>query len=450
MMARWKRSGNALLAAMLVVVAALGSLGLPPAEASAASAAKVWGDVGNPPIMATGSNAKLATVEGILHTFYMNEDTGLPMLQRYAGNGWETAGAPVPVDSWMDAVSLAVGAEGDLFMAYMDGDNEQKATMRKLVGGSWEAVGDPGFTDSSAFSMKMTIAANGTPYVAYRDRINSDFKASVKTYDGADWNIVGTQGFGSPYTSQITVAASTYGTPYVAYADYVSNNTTLMVYEGSDWEPVGQQLAGYDAALVINGTTPYVAYADGASGYRSTVKYYNGSDWVTVGDAGFSVGRVSKLSLAIDGDVLYVAYTEEEQDDHIATVMAYDGVAWAAVGNDRFPVHEYSDLAVEVADGVPYVAFTEKYSGKVKVQTLQLNPPVLSPPATGLIAGQELVLTFPDDATWRSALTSVKADGAELVPGADYTIGAGAITIEAGVMRSGLVTIAVAADGYAV
>jgi hypothetical protein len=93
----------------------------------------------------------------------------------------------------------------------------------------------------------------------------------------------------------------------VAYEDYVnSNKATVMKYNGSNWITVGS--AGFSAdraiytSLAIDGTcTPYVAYADAGNGYQATVMRCKGGSWVTVGSAGFSTNNPNSISLAIDG-----------------------------------------------------------------------------------------------------------------------------------------------------
>ena len=105
------------------------------------------------------------------------------------------------------------------------------------------------------------------------------------------------------------------------------------------WNIVGQP--GFSAttasftSLAFNGSTPYVAYQDGAVAGKLTVKKFDGANWVTVGTAGFSAGIAGYISLAFDGSIPYVAYRDGGNNNK-ATVMKFDGANWVTVGTAGF------------------------------------------------------------------------------------------------------------------
>src|SRR5688572_19207678 len=72
------------------------------------------------------------------------------------------------------------------------------------------------------------------------------------------------------------------------------------------WQQIGENgLAAsnaLDQSLAFDSEgTPYIAYQDKAKNYRATVKKFDGSNWITVGEAGFSTGYVKSVSLVMDG-----------------------------------------------------------------------------------------------------------------------------------------------------
>ena len=105
-----------------------------------------------------------------------------------------------------------------------------------------------------------------------------------------------------------------------------------MKFNGTNWVYVGN--AGFSegetdlTSLAFNPSgQPYVAYSDWANGYKATVMKFDGTNWVNVGNAGFSAGSTCCESLGFNpsnGDP-YVAY-RDDADSGKATVMTYDSV----------------------------------------------------------------------------------------------------------------------------
>ena len=63
---------------------------------------------------------------------------------------------------------------------------------------------------------------------------------------------------------------------------------------------------------------------------------FDGTNWVNVGNAGFSAGEAGWSSLAFSSSGQpYVAYTDYGNSDK-ATVMTFDGTNWVNVGNAGF------------------------------------------------------------------------------------------------------------------
>ena len=159
------------------------------------------------------------------------------------------------------------------------------------------------------------------------------------------------------------------GTLYAANATFGMGSSDVTLYaKWATWKQVGAARftpgeADYASFKIAPDDTPYIAFRDGAAGYRASVmKYANGS-WAYVGTQGFSKGKVSYTSLAIDASgTPYVAYSDEANGSKVS-VMKYSGGIWTQVGTDGFSAGQtyFNSLAIDPS-GTPYVAYSDGVS----------------------------------------------------------------------------------------
>jgi len=190
------------------------------------------------------------------------------------------------------------------------------------------------------------------------------FATSMATLSSQTWQNVGTAFAGEVwYTS---LAFSPGGEPYVAYADAANSwETTVMKFDGTAWVNVGtpgfsEYAPAYICLAFSPDGEPYVAYSDGGWQGRATLMKFDGTAWVYVGMPGFSEWDVANTSLAFspDGEP-YVAYWDGASEGR-ATVMKFDGTVWATVGTAGFSAGatDFTSLAFS-PDGEPYVAYSD-------------------------------------------------------------------------------------------
>jgi hypothetical protein len=110
-----------------------------------------------------------------------------------------------------------------------------------------------------------------------------------------------------------------------------SLKATVMKFDGTNWMNVGNtgfsaDEAWYTSLAFSPSGQPYVAYEDMSISGKATVMKFNGTNWVNVGFVGFSKGQVWFPSVAFSpSGQPYVAYTDFG-NDFKATVMKYDSV----------------------------------------------------------------------------------------------------------------------------
>jgi hypothetical protein len=102
--------------------------------------------------------------------------------------------------------------------------------------------------------------------------------------------------------------------------------------------------------------TPYVGYADAGVGRKTVVKKYDGSQWVTVGQAGFSEGPTTTHGLDFhpSTEEPYIAYADSVHDWG-AVVQKYEG-------DSGVSIRERETLASQVE------VFPNPGSGEFRVQ----------------------------------------------------------------------------------
>ena len=280
-----------------------------------------------------------------------------------------------------DWTSLAMHpTTGAPYVAYMDGGNSQKATVRTFDGSAWSTVGSAGFSAGQATYTSLALhPTTGAPYVAYSDYANAQ-KVTVMTFDdGGDWMSVGNVGFSAGRADYISLALHpTTGVPYVAYIDYgTSTRPTVMTFNVSTvWSTVGT--AGFSpgigiytsgmaqyTSLALHPTTgvPYVAYYDNSIQQIRVVTFDGSTNWNTVGSAGFSDWIAAYISLALHPTTYapWVAY-RDVANSYRATVKTFNGSAWSTVGSAGFSGGgdvTYTSLALHPTTGAPYVAYSE-------------------------------------------------------------------------------------------
>ncbi len=283
---------------------------------------------------------------------------------------WENVGQAGFSAGKAEYISLAFSfVNNQPYVAYRDEANSSKATVMRFDGTQWVTVGSAGFSADQADYISIAFnPATNQPYVAYMDYANSS-KATVMRFDGTQWVTVGSAGFSLGQSFQLNFAFNpSTNQPYVAYTDYGnSGSITVMKFDDSQWVTVGSErfssnsISGINFAFNPSTNQPHVAYIDSANSFKATVMKFDGSQWVTVGQAGFSSGTADSLRLAFNPIDMqpYLAYMMDYTNSYKATVMRFDGSQWVTVGSAGFSSNGVRNLnfAFNHATNQPYVIY---------------------------------------------------------------------------------------------
>lgn len=308
---------------------------------------------------------------GVPYVFYSDAPDGHGTVMKYNGNNWVLVGFAQFTASAAFSPSIAINSAGTPYVAYGDYGNGLKLTVMKFDGNNWVAVGTVGFSASIAQWVSLAIDGNDIPYVAYQD--GAPGGVTVQKFNGSNWTIVGNPSF-TTTAEYVTIAIGPGNIPYVEYAaDAGLSTPTLSKFNGSSWVRVGGNFAGdhfsYYPCLALDASgTPYITFQDNnsTSFHAATCMKFDGTDWVVVGDPGFSGGDItaissyqssrSSLSIAIDnnGNPL-VAYGDGNQGSKV-TVMRYtsnvcNGCVWPGDADYNGVANNYDLLPISVAYG---------------------------------------------------------------------------------------------------
>ena len=242
----------------------------------------------------------------------------------------------------------------------------------------------------------------------------------------ADWQSVGTPGFSEGEADTPSLALDSSGIPYMTYCDLSDGwKITVMKFNGSSWQPVGQLGEGDSPSLVLDSSgTPYVVYRDYANAYKATVMKFDGNTWQPVGQPGFSAGDVWYTHLFLDSnDTLYVAYLDWGHDGK-AMFMKFDGSSWQPV---------CPGLAVDIpnfdlgSNGIPHVGYLDTIYGSMKTTVMKFDGSSWQPVGqVGFSAGQTYTMSLALDSSGTpyvayvegisSKVTVMKFDGSSWQP----------------------------------
>jgi hypothetical protein len=215
-----------------------------------------------------------------------------------------------------------------------DGKNNKRYTITvgKASSFVWTKITTFSADTVVGFIMKVN-QKTGTPYILYKqDRINTaDEKAAMVKLNGETWEFIGTSAGLSTgrIGSYMDFTFDTLGLPYVAYPDYVAT--------------VAQ---------------------------TASVRHFNGTEWVNVGNQGLTAGKVSYTALAFAPDKKLMLFNmldaaagglqKREMD-----LSIFDGTAWATSNT----------ITGRTSDQISYLPVAKLMNGALYVGIFNANTP---------------------------------------------------------------------------
>lgn len=279
-------------------------------------------------------------------------------------NKWIAVGTPGFTSGVAAYISLVIDHSNTPVVAFQDGANSSKLSVKKFDGTNWIDVGTSAISNGNAQYIDMEVSPSGDLYVAYKDAGLSG-KLNVKKFDGSAWSNVGPLGITSAAADYSSLVFNNIGQPVVAFRDYLNNGKiSVLLYDGVNWTNVGSPGfspggASYTDLAVSANNTYYVTYQDQFNSSRASVKKFDGANWVDVGNPGISLQTSLYNKVVMDHDTVYLTCHDNGYNN--VTIRKFADTGWVVVADALVPYAISADVHVPVftADGELYIAFKD-------------------------------------------------------------------------------------------
>lgn len=397
---------------------------------AATAEALPWTYVGHAAISdGTANYTSMLVNNGIPYVAFMDGgNDNKATLLKYE-NGWQAVGVAGFTPGYADSESLYITADGTPYVAFRDGNQSYRASLMKYSEASgWIYVGNPGFSGEMAGDITV-IVEDGIPYVACRDNSTLS-RPTVKQYDaGSDsWLTLGNPSGLSVNSASSLCLVGINGVPYIAFSELGPSNCKVNVqsYDSgtNTWHAVGTGLdSSFGMYLTMNlyqngaGLDPMIAYADLNHGSRTTVMLYNPgtNTWSTLGEPGFSpINEAYDLSMVSSNNDIYLAYTG--MYDRSATVMLWDGSRWVSKGVASFTAGNAEDISLtyDGASDIPYLSFRDDANG-AGLSVMKYSLDYTAPEVLNIVRQN------PQNSSTRLSMVTFRATFSEAVSGVDIS-----------------------------
>jgi len=163
-------------------------------------------------------------------------DKQLTVLE-FNGTSWSSLGDLSFLTTEISQVKIEIVMDGTIFLAYTD-DNYQQLSIIKFDGTSWIYVAQ-NIAGNKALGIDLAKDTFDNIYIAYKDDLNED-KATLKKYDFITGNIftVGNEGFTPTTVEDLKLAINPVTSePFVVYN--FNGRAHVYKFNGSTWNQVG-------------------------------------------------------------------------------------------------------------------------------------------------------------------------------------------------------------------
>lgn len=215
-----------------------------------------------------------------LYLVYPDTELTTFLVQKHNGTSWEGVGSAIGETTENGKASIAFHPiTNELYLAHVDYET-LGVMINKYNGLDWEQQGEAIHASSNNAQIVLGFnTTDGTPYVGFPHLGGDNYHA--QEFNGTNWQLMSYLGATSDYITGIDLHFdATTERLYAAYLVY--NKVEVQYYDGSDWITVGEQItnSGEDAGIVIkvNPSTkePYLLFRDNTTNQYTVYKFNSG------------------------------------------------------------------------------------------------------------------------------------------------------------------------------
>jgi hypothetical protein len=289
---------------------------------------------------------------GVPYAMYCSGTTGRLSVSRFTGGAWSPVGPTVISVGEAMTPSITIDNAGIPYIIYRDQSIYGKLWVKKFDGTNWVDVGGNGI-DIIVNGVFMDISPAGIPYIAY---ISND-TLTVAKFNGSNWVTIGNTEMKAPL--QYTIRLDNAGEPCVS--GIISSNIVIKKFNGSAWVNISP-------ANVVNSTLPEICFDQLNNLYlaytKSTVtekyvflKKYSGGIWTTI--PSIFEGDIIQVDMMVDNSNQLVVNGIAHSGIERAFSRKFNGSDWVTLGEAGLTKNDGGVLALVENNGIPFMLTTD-------------------------------------------------------------------------------------------
>lgn len=270
-----------------------------------------------------------------------------------------------------------VDSDGNYYVIHRDETNNSELTVRYYDGANWSQIGDINVSIGLTTKAAIAIDNNNIVYIAFHDYITTSTK--IKRFVNGSWESLTSI---NTYAGNLSIGFNQNNDLYILYSDSSSENLFLKKYINSIWLNIGSSIGLVEGSInspyanfcFDNNNVPYVVFNE-TSNNKITVKSFNGSQWITIGNPSFSENYTDSLDIGINTvNEPVVVYTTYDTINSTTTtkVKKFSSNSWIDAGINSFTEELCSTSLLKISNtGQIYVVFYSSQS--IRIYKLEGN-----------------------------------------------------------------------------